>query len=57
MPGVTGYLRANRYPIGESPEHCWQRRRRQLARERARCPNTKTRRGHEDTKSEEQEEK
>ncbi len=33
MPAVTGYLRRNGYPIGESPEHCWRRKRRQLARE------------------------
>jgi uncharacterized paraquat-inducible protein A len=33
MPEVTRYLRANGYPIGESPEKSWRRRRRQVARE------------------------
>ncbi len=33
MPVVTGYLRHNQYPIGESPERYWRRKRRQAARE------------------------
>ncbi len=33
MPAVTAYLRRNAYPIGESPERCWRRKRREGARE------------------------